>query len=77
MGSGVSIWIICAERGIMIVHVVGSFFVLGEVEVARDHFNFSVSKNTATGCLRQFLKMNVQEHLAFGTLSFPLTLHRL
>lgn len=65
----------------MIMCAVGSFLVLGEVEfitcevkVARDHLDSSVSKNTATGCPRQFLKMNVQEHLAFGTLSFPLTL---
>lgn len=67
------------KGGIMIVCVVGSFFVLGEVEfmtcevrIARDHLNSSVSKNIATGCPKQFLKMNVQEHLAFGTYLFHL-----
>ena len=32
-----------------------------EVDIARDHFNSSASKNTSTGYPRQFLRIDVQE----------------
>lgn len=32
-----------------------------EVDIARDHFNSSVFKNTSPGCPRQFLRIDVQE----------------
>ena len=32
-----------------------------EVDIARDHFNSSASKNTSTGYPRQFLRTDVQE----------------
>lgn len=67
----VSNWIIYAKRKI-IVCVVGSdfffFSALGkvecmacEVDIARDHFNSSASKNTSAGCPRQLLRTDVQE----------------
>ena len=32
-----------------------------EVDIARDHFNSSASKNTSAGCPRQLLRTDVQE----------------
>lgn len=66
----VSNWIIYAERRITVCVVGSDFFfpVLGkvecmtcEVDIARNHFNSSASKNTSTGCPRQFLRIDVQE----------------
>lgn len=77
--SVVSLGIIHAERR-MIMCPVGSFFVLGKMESMtcdmdrdRDRFHSSGSKNTSTGCSRQFLRPGIGKD---GTSFFQFSLRR-